>query len=237
MKSSSIKKINVAGTVGYVISILLIVCSIASMVMVGIGCAAAVAVSKDEISVKIHSDIDINSTGNFLDMLNKFVYVGGVDNIGDLLTEDGKEIEVNDKDISGISVAENAEGGLSVGVKTNEITFSIKRIVAALILSFVFLGAVTVALEMLKRLMKSLKSCETPFSQEIVSRMSRFAYSLIPVAVLNTVCSGIWPTVSHGAEYDFTLNLGVIMLVAIIYLLVLVFRHGAQLQRESDETL
>lgn len=237
MKNSGIKKINTAGLVGYVICILLIVCSIASMVMVGIATVAAATVSKDNITVSVASDVKIDSTGNFLDRLNRFIKINGVGNLADLVTEDGSTLILPDSDISEITAAKAQDGGLDIAVKTNRINFSVKRIVAALVASFVFLGAVTVMLEMLKKLMKSLKTCETPFAPDIVKRMTRFAYSLIPVVILNSVCSGLWPTVSHGAEFNFTLNLGMVLLVAVIYLLVVIFRHGALLQQESDETL
>ena len=40
MENQSVKKINIAGNIGYVISILLIVCSIAAMVGIAIGTIA-----------------------------------------------------------------------------------------------------------------------------------------------------------------------------------------------------
>ena len=54
---------------------------------------------------------------------------------------------------------------------------------------------------------------------------------------MNTVCDGMWNTLGKGSELDLSVNLGSILLVAVLYLLVVVFKYGAQLQQESDETL
>ena len=237
MNNSGIKKINTAGLIGYIICILLIVCSVSCMVVTAIGTAAAIAVSKENVSARVSTNIDISSTGNFLEKLNKYMNISGVENLSDLITEDGETVKVNDRDISEVTVAKTEGGSFSVDVKTNEITFSTARIIASLVVSFIFLGAVTVMLHLLKALMKSLKTCETPFADDVIRNMTRFANSLIPVVVLNMLCGGLWNAVTRGAEIGLTVNLGSVLVVAVIYLLVIVFRYGAQLQKESDETL
>ena len=233
MENTSIKKINIAGKVGYIISILLIVCTIVGMVGIGICTAGAIAIANDNINVKMDTNININSTGNFLSKLNSFIFIDGVKDLN-TLTEEG--VKVNDKDIAELSVKEE-NGGLIVNDKTNEITISMKKIIIALISAFIFLGAVTVSLYMVKALMKSLKNCETPFSEEVIKNMTRFANSLVCVVALNIILSGFWSSFTPGMSYKTSINLGSVLLVAVIYILITVFKYGAQLQRESDETL
>lgn len=233
MENTSIKKINIAGKVGYIISILLIVCTIIGMVAIGICTAGAIAISNNDINVKMDTNINISSTGNFLNKLNSFIFIDGVKDLN-TITEEG--VKVNDKDISELSVKEE-NGGLIVNAKTNEITISMKKIIIALIAAFIFLGAVTASLYMVKALMKSLKNCETPFSEEVIKNMTRFANSLVCVVALNIILSGFWSSFTPGMSYKPSINLGSILLVAVIYILIIVFKYGAQLQRESDETL
>lgn len=236
MKNSSIKKINTAGLIGYIVSIILIVGTIAGMVGIGICTVGAIAVSNNDIKVKMATNINVNSTGNFLNTLNSFISIDGVKDLS-TLTEDAKDgIKINDNDISEISVKEE-NGGLIINAKTNEITISMKKIIIALISAFIFLGAVTVSLYMVKALMKSLKNCETPFAEEVIKNMTRFATSLVCVVVLNIIFSGFWSTLTSGLSYKPSINLGSILLVAVIYILITVFKYGAKLQRESDETL
>lgn len=237
MKNSNIKAINTAGTVGYVISILLIICTIAGMVGTAIGTAAAASVAKDEVSVRVSSNIDVSATGNILETLNKFMSVDGVDNLNDLVGEsNGAEVAVADDDLSYISV-DKTEEGLKINARTKEAVYSIKKIIVSLIAFFVFLGAVTAALYMLKALMKSLKTCETPFNEDVIKKMKRFAISLIPAVALNIIFDGLWSSLSVGADFSPSLNIGSILLVAVVYVLVFIFEYGAKLQQESDETL
>ena len=79
MENQSVKKINIAGNIGYVISILLIVCSIAAMVGIAIGTIATAVVSNNEINVKIATNVDISSKGNFINKIIPFVSIDGVD--------------------------------------------------------------------------------------------------------------------------------------------------------------
>ena len=236
MKNSSIKKINIAGRIGYIISIFLIIAVIVTMVVIGILTAGAFTISKEDINVKIVTNINVNSKGNFLEKLNSFVFIDGVKDLNSLTEEANDGIKLNDKDISEISVVEE-NGGLLVNAKTNDITISMNKIIISLISAFIFLGSVTVSLYMLKALMKSLKNCETPFSEDIIKNMTRFAYSLICVIVLEIICSGFWSSLRAASNYELSVDLGSILLVAVIYILITVFKYGAKLQQESDETL
>ena len=237
MKNSNIKKINTAGLIGYIISIMLIACTIAGMVAIGILTAGAITVSKDNINVKVATNVDINSTGNFLGKLKHFIGLDGIEDFS-TLTEDAKDgMKLNDDNISEISVKEE-NGGLSINAKTNEITISMKKVTIALILSIIFLGAVTVTLYMVKALMKTLKNCETPFSEEVIKNMTRFGTSLVCVLVLKILFGGFWSTLTvPGFRYNLNIDLSSVLLVAVIYILITVFKYGAGLQQESDETL
>lgn len=236
MKNSKVKRINTAGLIGYIISIILIVCTIVGMVAIGILTAGAATISKDNINVKVATNVDINSTGNFLGKLNSFIGIDGVEDLS-TLTEDAKDgIKLEDNDFSELSVKEE-DGGFSINAKTNEITISMKKIIIALVLAFLFLGVVTYALYMVKALMKSLKNCETPFSEEVIKNMTRFGTSLVCVVVLKILFGGFWSTLTTGLKYDLNVDLSSILLVAVIYILITVFKYGAGLQQESDETL
>ena len=236
MDNKRIKKINTAGTVGYVICILLIIGSIACMVGVAIGTAGAAVVSSEDINVSISTGITADSKGDFFGKLNHFIKMDGVEDLSDLITEDGKVFTPDDKDISEISVKKQGNG-LALNAKFGEKKFTMKRIIFSLTVTFFYLGAITVTLFMLKALMKALKECDTPFSADVVTRMNTFAKWLIPTTVLHIFNSSAWGSVGSDSSFSLTLNLGVVMLVAVVFLIVYIFRYGADLQKESDETL
>lgn len=231
MKNKNIKSINVAGLVGYIVSILLVICSISMMVVTGIGTAAAITVAKESPVVTVSTNIDIESNGNILKKLNSFIGLDGIKNLNDLVN---KDIDLKDSDLASVKV-EQQGNSMSINTTTNEIVFSAKRIIAGLVAVFIWFGAVTVSIEMLLRLMKTLRKCETPFSQDVIKWMVRFAYSLIPAAVLGMIAKGVWSGLLTN-NFTFNMDLGSILLVAVIFLLVVVFKYGAELQRESDET-
>lgn len=230
MKNSSVKKINKAGLVGYIISIILIVCTITAMVVIAIGTVGLITISKDNVSVKVSTKVNVNSPSNFLGKLNSFISINGVEDLNDLASQDNSEQNSN------VSVEEK-DGGIDINVKTNEITFSISKIIIALIAAFIYMGAVTASLYMVKALMKALKECETPFSEKVIKKMSNFASSLICVVALNVIAKGFWSSMASGSGYSLSINLGSVLLIAVIYILVIVFKYGAELQHESDETL
>ena len=201
------------------------------MVLTAIGTAAAVTVSKESPVVTVSTKIDIDSNGNILEKLNRFLKVDGIDNLTDLINND---TDLKDSDLQSISVEQQGKS-MTINATTNEIVFSAKRIIVGLIITFIWFGSVTVSLEMLMRLMKKLRKCETPFSQDVIKWMTRFAYSLIPAVVLSMITKGMWSGLITN-DYTFNMDLGSILLVAVIFLLVVVFRYGAELQKESDET-
>ena len=243
----SVNTINKAGKVGYIISIFLVIAAVNCMVFTAILAAAAIRVSDQNIKVRVSTGIDIESSGNFLEMLNSFIKIDGVENLGDLVPEDGQttiagkegtgaDISLDDRDFSEITVARKGNG-LTINTRANETVFSIKRIIVCLVMTFVMFGTAAFAMHCVKWLMKELKTCETPFCEVVIKKLSLFANSLIPVIIMNTVCDALWNSVGKGSELNFSVNLGSILLVAVIYILVVVFRYGAQLQQESDETL
>lgn len=236
MKNKGIKGINTAGLIGYIISVLLSIAVIATMVITGIGTAGAIAIADKEIKVNMSTAIDISSTGDFLGTLNKFMKVGEVENLEDIITEDGKTVKVDDSDLSEVS-AYKTENGFLVNAKTNEKVFTIKNIIVNLVATFIFLLTVEIAVHFLASLMKALRKCETPFCESVIKSMSRFAVSLIPAVFMNMVCGGMWSSLSSGSGFAMTVNLGSVLLVAVIFLLIAVFKYGALLQQESDETL
>lgn len=91
-----------------------------------------------------------------------------------------------------------------------------------------FVGALimalfTVAMVFGTRLAKRLRHCETPFEEPVIKAMKAFGISLIP-----------WAVIKFGNNNN---SVVVIIAVLIILMLISVFTYGAELQKESDETL
>ena len=75
-------------------------------------------------------------------------------------------------------------------------------------------------------LFRSLEICESPFEENVLKSMKRFAFSFIPVVILEILWNG------HSVS-----SITTVFIVMVILLFSSIFNYGAQLQQESDETL
>ena len=88
------------------------------------------------------------------------------------------------------------------------------------------------------RLCKAFRDCETPFSENVIRCLQHLAYSLIPWTILSPVAENTARNLFSGdMNIVISLNLGMIVAVLFVFMLVAVFKYGAMLQQESDETL
>ena len=113
------------------------------------------------------------------------------------------------------------------------------KVGVSLLVLLLFLIAVTVTLFFVASLCKALRYCETPFSEDIVQRIRRVAWSLIPWALLGggNFQSPFEMLTDGSIDVFVGINLETVLLILIIFALSFIFRYGAMLQQESDETL
>ena len=90
--------------------------------------------------------------------------------------------------------------------------------------AMIFEAALLVAIIFGSKLAKSLANCDSPFEEKVIKAMKHFGYSLLPFIIIHILAHGI-------------LNLITLISVIVILLFIYIFSYGAQLQKESDETL
>ena len=115
--------------------------------------------------------------------------------------------------------------------------------------------AMIIVLVFLKRIAEKFRYCETPFTDDIVRRMTVFAWVLLGyaffaglVGAATTFLKDYSTMQQYETSFAFSdtiTNTAVALLLPtawhfsalIVLFLTLVFKHGAELQKESDETL
>lgn len=97
-------------------------------------------------------------------------------------------------------------------------TFAVGAIMCTLMFIIVIFGG---------KLAKAFETCSSPFEANVLKAMKRFAFSFIPIGVLQLVWNGL-------ANTSTILSVFIILTVIIFSF---IFSYGAQLQQESDETL
>lgn len=117
------------------------------------------------------------------------------------------------------------------------VLFRLGAIRAALLSAVVYVILTLVLTVFVGRLCKAFHICRTPFCQDVISKMQQLAYAMIPWAVIGMVVEGICQGATGEGSFTFSVNLGYVAAILIILALVYVFKYGAMLQRESDETV
>lgn len=102
---------------------------------------------------------------------------------------------------------------------------------AALVMTFItlcFIGS----------LCKAFRDCNSPFESNVIRKMQNLAYSLIPWALVSTVTDSVSESLTNNKpSFMFTVDLGIILIVLVVLVLAYIFKYGAVLQQEADETL
>lgn len=94
----------------------------------------------------------------------------------------------------------------------------------AMILGAVFLGLTLIVVIFGGKLASALEKCSSPFEESVTKSMKHFAFSLIPIATVYCII---------GQQASLSMIIIVLAMIAIAY----IFGYGAELQKESDETL
>lgn len=235
MKEQAIKRINKMGKAG---DIIINICK--AFVMIGIVAALTGGIlcsllPKDLISMQFSGDakiaIDMDAaqqmagkTFSDQDMMDKVISSG-------TLSVDGKEFAMGDIAVEDNELVINAKAetprtiglGSLTGVWLSALLLSVAGLV-----TLIFAG----------KLCKAFRDCESPFAENVIRKMQYLAYSLIPWVVINSIAEGI-VTFSLGRtdKISFNMDISTIMVVLVVFALVYVFKYGALLQQESDETL
>ena len=105
------------------------------------------------------------------------------------------------------------------------------------------LGAVTlvalfITLLFAGKLCQAFRDCESPFEEKVVKQLNALAYSLLPWVVLGSLTESISESIfTNNFNLMIGVDLGMVLIILFIFVLAYIFKYGAVLQQESDETL
>ncbi|MBR7082038.1 MAG: DUF2975 domain-containing protein [Oscillospiraceae bacterium] len=236
MKTQAISKINKVGKAGYIVALIfkilaIVVASLLVFLMIitafipkgfmvaRISERAELVYDLSKYNISLSPD-DIDSLNNWSDMLG--------DNF--MISSGGKKVEMLDIKASETQITMRGEGDVYY-MDLHSVSYMLIPLLISLISTIVCLAFAT-------RLCRAFQLCETPFDDIIIRRLRQLAYSLIPLAVLSSLADGTTRSLFAGQMHlSFNINVGMVIAVLLIFLLVSVFKYGAELQRESDETL
>lgn len=237
MKEMAIGKINRMGKVSCVLTTVCKVFVIIGMVLtLGLGLISYLI--PDELFVvnfsgqaEVIVDIDTaKSLDKDLDVKDLDVFIRKVDETG-YIKIDGEEYTVVDARTEDNKFI--VDSG-TAGIGQTEIS-SIRKL---LFVVTAYLALVLVTLFCIGSLSKAVKDCESPFEEGVIKKLRIFSYSLFPWVVMDSVMSACMNIFMKGSSnMTINVNVGMLMVVLTVYGLTYIFKYGAMLQQESDETL
>ena len=117
--------------------------------------------------------------------------------------------------------------------------FDLHNLVWIMLFLLLYLAMTLVTLFFVGFLCKAFQTCESPFEGNVIKRIKMLAYSLIPWTILSTVNDAVAMTFFTNRFHTDGIGIDgkMVMTVLIIFALAYIFRYGAILQQESDETL
>ena len=227
MENSIQTKVNKIGRAGRIVSIVLIVLlsiGALSLVLGGIACALL----PNAVEVVLRPVIDVKVDKTLMDR-------GGWELTEEALHE--ANLKVNG---DGVTLTRTDEG-LLVHLDPNEAgdaTYGIRDVRKVIWVGLVSVASAIVFMVMFLQLCKAFQTCRTPFDEPVIQRMTAFAWALIICAVVSCIAQASVGALLTGWQHmNFSLNLAPVFTALIVFFLCMIFRYGAQLQQEADETL
>ncbi len=218
------KRINTFGKVAKIVTMVVIVFLLVAEGFLLVGGVIAAIVPKDSVTVDTGLDTRIDVNTDFFGLNGKqfFFKIGNTELVlGDL----GKgEYDVK---------SEN--GSLTLTENVQDKHYDLNTALLMIISEMACLAAIITALYFFRALMKQFMVCETPFSEGVVKKMRAFAVALIPCMIAYHAASAVKNHVlGNDGSLSFFLS---VIFVLVIYVLTMIFKYGAELQKEHDDTV
>ena len=157
------------------------------------------------------------------DMLEE-VYAGNIEDVAGL-----------DYTVESMTVTEDS---MHIKGVAEDFTLSLHSMWKVMLVATLDLGMTLVTLFFVSALCKAFRNCASPFEESVTKKMQNLAISLIPWAFLSSVTESVVESYIAGKpEMSFSIDLNMVLIILLIFVLVYIFKYGAVLQRESDETL
>ena len=236
METKMDKKINTIAKVGRILATIAAVFMILGCIASAVGIGVTASMPKDSLMVDVTGIADVTAKGEVLESITDAIIDSAKGGKGKVMLGDSNVAigDVEDSIPEGVT-AQKTDKGFTLSVENKRLNISTQAITTVLIFSFLNTVCLTVVLFMIRALMKSIEKCETPFCNDVIRKMKNFGYSLIPLAVLSGTSENTWNILDVGVHAG--IDLKVVFVILVVFMLVMVFSYGAELQKQSDETL
>ena len=245
MKTGSIEKINKIGKISYILASIAKVVFIICTVLLLIGATVCFVLPKDTLKVSIGANVDIEMNMDSFGLSEQDItkdLEGGqlklkVQNVQFGSFDTGSNLSISDQDYTPVEVKQDGQNVL-MKFETERDEFNLREVGYFLIISALGMVMMVVTVSFVKTLCKEFRDCSSPFENKIIKKMQNLAIVLIPWTILTSVIDSVLDSFLYkGVSIGITVDMGMVMVVLVILILTYIFKYGAVLQQESDETL
>jgi len=234
-KTEAITKVNKVGHIGQIAALVIKIVLIVSFVACLVGTIAVAAMPKGFLTLSadgvVSGNVDVAAIGETITPEQAERIVEQISE-GSNVTFNGNPVDMGEV----VSVDGNV---ISMGGRISGTLFDVRDVVPLMVAGLICIAATFASVYFFGNLAKAFRYCVSPFDANVIDAMRKFAFSLIPWVVLDSVtataASGLGG--SLGNSVNININLGMLFMVLVVFGLCYVFRYGAVLQQESDETL
>ena len=236
MNASIKKKVNGIGLAGKIVSIVLIV-------LMGLGCFGLLVgtiffavIPKDAVLLDVNPSFDVILSKELFG--DYFVKITDED-MDELNRRFNDEINTDNSPVE--MTASETDEGIVMAVKTETYRFSVSQLFPVCLSALIRCATMLVIFVFLLRLADAFRVCGSPFEDGVIRRMMTFAWVLLGGAVLMGLSftgsiSGMGIYGGFG-KMNYSVRFAPVLIALIVLFLASVFRYGAKLQKEADETL
>lgn len=243
-KEEAILKINKMGKISNIIVRICKILLIMGAVVTILAAILLFVIPKGFITMDMSATADVNidlSTLGISEEDMQSFETGLVDGFNDSMNEGNTQMTLvlNGTRYEADGVSVDKEGG-KVQAETTVDTYTIEfsNLAYVCLMGLVTIVALYITLVFAGRLCRAFRDCQSPFEEKVIKSMNGLAYSLLPWVVLDSITQSITEAMfTNYIEIAWSLDMNVVLVVAVTFILVYIFKYGAVLQQESDETL
>ena len=222
MENSIKRKINIFGKVGKIITTVIIVLLLVAEGAMLAGTIALAIIPHDAVTADVEAKANVKIDADYFNMKDGEIKIPGRVTVFSTKLDPNFEVK---------------NGTAELNAETGNLHFDLADVIKLLAVGMVKLAAVIVALYFFKALMKAFRSCDLPFDDNVIKKMRAFAIALIPTMVVSSAANGVLGGLFTGKFSFGSVELLPVAFAFIIFVLTAIFRYGAMLQKEHDETV
>lgn len=237
MKKEAISKINKMGKIGHIIAKIATIFMVFGIVVVVAAMIAFAIMPKDLVTFKMSGSADVSvnlaSIGQSITEEEVLKELG----IKDVGADASGKLKLNQVEY-GVDEVEIIEDTINLKTSAESVSFQLGDFQFLMIAALISILMVAVVVYFVQRLCKAFRYCESPFEEKVIKSMQHLAIAIIPWTLVSSILDTYMSSfLTNGGSISFEINVGNIVVCLVIFALTYVFKYGAVLQQESDETL